>query len=125
MRYVHARQSEEGQASRERAAFASQGRYVAPVQVSPVHQDGDRQQVRDRGRSFQWESDADLVQLEVEGCCCRLLGSKLRLTQRHGNTGPELLNNTQFGFCHGHQVGRSDAAGTASTRSPPQRCFPL
>lgn len=63
MRYVYARQSEEGQASSERAAFASEGRYVAPVQLSPLHQDGDRQQVRDLRRSFQWESDAGLVQL--------------------------------------------------------------
>lgn len=58
MRYVYARQSKEGPASSERAAFASEGRHVAPVQLPPVHPDGDRPQVRDRGRSFQWDSAA-------------------------------------------------------------------
>lgn len=54
MRYVYARESKEVQASSERAAFAPEsdpeGRHVAPVELSPVRQNGGRQQVRDRGR---------------------------------------------------------------------------
>lgn len=50
MRYVYAREREEVQASSERAAESDpEGRHVAPVELSRVRRDGDREQVRDLG----------------------------------------------------------------------------